>query len=197
MALAHPDVHVVALRDSLHVGTKKLVWTEQNWNISRNRLHDFNSVGTCAANICFGFHRSSGVYIADNNGARVLCLPCTQLVCSDGVGQRTSSTLIGNDDCLVVRKNLCGLCHEVNTAEHDGRLWNCCCNARQRKRVAYMMCNILDLRYLIVMRKDHSIFFGCKSTDAVSPFFVDGGSHANKVRRGISKLRLCEKTHFH
>jgi hypothetical protein len=86
VALTHPDVHVVAAGQALHVRAEELVRQEQDRPVGRDGGDDRDRVGRRTADVGLGLDLGARVDVRDDDSARVLGLPGAQLVSRDGVG---------------------------------------------------------------------------------------------------------------
>ena len=201
VALAGPDVQVLAAGDAPHVRAEELVGAEQHLAVLGNRRHDLDGVRRRAADVGLGLHRGRGVDVGNDDGAGMLGLPGSQLVGGDRVGQRAARPLIGNQHGLVRAENLGGLGHEMHAAEHDRVLRCLGGDSRQRQRVTDVVGDVLDGRQLVVVRQQRCAAQICQSTDLGGPFLVTvdagitGRTRDNSVRQIVSghavKNRHC------
>ena len=95
VALAHPDVHVVAAGDALHVSAEELVGAEQHVLVGGDRLDDLDRVRRGAADVGLGLHRRRRVDVADHDRARMFGLPLPELVGRDRVGEEQPARASG------------------------------------------------------------------------------------------------------
>ena len=169
VALAHPDVHVVATGEALHVGAEELVGAEQDVPVGRDRLDDLDGVRRGAADVGLGLHGGRRVDVADHHRARVLGLPGAELIGRDRLGEAAPGAGVGDQHGLVVAQDLRRLGHEVHAAEHDRRRVDLGGDPRQPERVARVVGDVLDLRQLVVVGEDHRVAFGGEPAYLLTP----------------------------
>ena len=103
--------------------------------------------------------------------------------------------------CLQVRqqhalggiKNLGGLCHEMNTAEHNRAIGYLCRRARQLQAVACEVGNRLNLTFLVVVRQNRRIFSNLQGLD-FSDNIRDYGRHGLAplgTKNSVSSIRIA------
>ena len=157
MALAHPDVDVLAARLAFHMRAEELVREEQDLGVFGDAAHDIGSVGRGAADVALGLHRSRGIDVGNDDRAGVFGLPRTEFFWRDGVCQRAAGSQVGEQYPLLRAQDLCRLGHEMHTAEDD--LWSIGLrrDARQIQRVAHVVADVLDLRNHVVVGQDHGV----------------------------------------
>ena len=146
VALARPDVDVVAAGLPFDVRAEELVRKEQHIAIGIDRRHHVDSVRRRAADVGETLHLGGRVDVGDDDGVGVLGLPRPEVVGRDRIGERAPRPGIGDQDPLVGAEDLRGLRHEVNAAEHDLVGVDLRRDPGQRKRVTDMVCNILNCR---------------------------------------------------
>jgi hypothetical protein len=89
----------------------------------------------------------------------MFCLPGSELVGGDCLGEAASGTFVGNEDRLVHAEDLGGLGHEVDAAKHDLRCFDFGGHTTQAERIAGVMRDVLNLGQLIVVRQNDGVFF--------------------------------------
>ncbi len=87
VALAHPDVDVLAAGDPLDVGAQELVREEEDLLVLRDGADDVGGVGGGAADVGLGLDRGGGVDVGHHDRTGVLRLPVPHVLGGDGVGQ--------------------------------------------------------------------------------------------------------------
>src|SRR5699024_7645296 len=120
VALAHPHVDVLAAGGALDVGAEELVGKEEDLLLLGDGADHVGGVGGGAADVGLGLDRGGGVDVGDHHRTGVLGLPVAHVLGGDGVGQGAARVGVGQQDGLLRGEDLCGLGHEVHTAEDDG-----------------------------------------------------------------------------
>ena len=162
-----------------------LVGNKEEGSIRRSCLHDFHRVAACADHISQCLHTRTAVDVGDD--VIVLCRVIGEerlkFFSRTGIGQGTPRVHVGNDDGLRGVQDLCGLTHEVNTAEDNDvgiRLGGL--NA-QAKRVSHEVGHVLDLLNLVVMGEDDCIPLAFESQNLSRQIGGMGVAHRDEWNR--------------
>src|SRR5919204_5780960 len=102
----------------------------------------------------------------------MLTLPLPQLIAVDCRRQRTSCSEVRKQHRFLRGQYGGCLSHEVHTTEDDHVGFGFCRLATQAERVAYKIGDILDLRSLVVVRKNDRISLAREMPDLLVQFFV-------------------------
>ena len=139
------------------MGAEELVRAEEHRPVDGDARHHVDRVRRRAADVRLRLHRGRGVHVADDHRARVLGLPCAQLLGGDRVGQRAACGRVGDQHRLVLAEDLGRLRHEVDAAVDDGRLLHVGSDPAERQRVADVVRHVLDLGPLVVVGEDDRV----------------------------------------
>ena len=121
VALAHPELHVVAPERLLEPGAEEDVGQEEDRPLRRDRADDRRGVAAGHAVIRLGLDRRRGVDVAHDHRPRMRRLPGAQLLDGDRVGERAAGGLVGNQHRARHVEDLGRLGHEVDAAHRDDR----------------------------------------------------------------------------
>jgi len=155
VTLSHPYVDVLTIGHATHVGPEVHVRQKEDLLIGGDGIDDLDGVPGSTAVITFRFDLGRGVHVRDDDGARMLGLPCTELSGVDGRGEGTAGSEVGQQDGLGRRENGGRLGHEMNAAEDDdvrrspGRLTG------EAERVTDEIGDVLHLGPFVVMGENH------------------------------------------
>ena len=157
-AAAVPEVHLASelagdVRAEVGVGQ------EHDFAVSRNRRDDLFGVARGAADVDGRLRRGGGVDVCDHDRFRVGGAIGTDFVGIRHVRHRAACVWRGVEDNRLGGKDLGGLGHETDAAEDDHRRVAFGGLARQLKRVAREVRDVLHLANGVVVREDDGVPF--------------------------------------
>ena len=156
VTLTHPNMHLPP-GHFLDVATEEHVGKEEDLFILGNGIDDFHCVTRRAADIGLRLDFRRRVDVADDHGVGMLLFPLPELLRGDGVCEGATRLEVRKEHLFVRTKNRSRFGHEVDAAKDDqigvglGRL------ACQGEGVPCEVGEILNLRDLIVMRKEDRV----------------------------------------
>ncbi len=139
-----------------HIGCQIPIRYKQDF-LFRNRLHHPNRIGRGTADVAFRLHRRTGVDIAHRCCVRMLCPGPAQLLCRNGLRQRTACIFCRKKNGFLWGENFGALCHKVNPAKDNNVLPQVRSLLAESKGIPHQIRNFLYFRRLIVMSQHNSI----------------------------------------
>ncbi|SRR5690554_4262193 len=96
-----------------------------------------------------------------------------KLIGGAAVSQRTTGGKVRNKDPFQGAQYLCCLTHEVNTAEHNDIGSGLCSPLSKGKTVSHKIGNILNFRFLVIVRQNNGVFLFPEFIYVLNDFFFD------------------------
>src|SRR5882672_11489577 len=153
VTLALPHVHRAA-GHLLEVGAEKHVGQKEDLFVFRDCADHALRIPRRAAVVAQRLHFGGGVYVRNDDRARVFGLPGSELGGVDGVGQRAARRQVWNEHSFGRTQDRRRLGHEVDSAEHDYVGVRCRSLAGKPERVADILRRVrreVDLLYRHVL----------------------------------------------
>ena len=189
VTLAAPDVQPPA-RLALDERSQPHIGSEQDLGVlavlAPDVLDDLHGVRGGAAEVGLRLDLGGGVHVHHHDRPGVLCLPGSQLVGGDGVGQRAAGPQVWQQHGLLGTQDRRRLGHEVHAAEGDHRRVAGSGLTGERERVPEEIRHVLDLRALVVVRKDDRVALAGEFANLVLQF----GDLARRGGAGDRSVRL-------
>ena len=153
---AVPEHHVAA--GFLHEPTAEVyVWRKDQLLLRRKGVDDVLGVGAGAADIGEGFQLRRAVDVAYDFMVGVLLLELAEDRGRAAVRQRATRLQVGEQHFFRGAQHFGGLGHEVNTGEDDDVGIGLGGLLAQAQAVADVIGDVLDLRFLVIMRQDDGV----------------------------------------
>lgn len=151
-------------------------------------------VGRSADDVAERLDGRRAVDVGYDDVIRILRFECGERIGRTAIGQRAAGVQIRNDNFLVGVENFGRLGHKMDPGKDDqigvgfGRL------ARQSQRVADVIGQVLDDRFLVVVRQDDGVFFLPESVDLRDQIQRRIDGHIDVANLRIQYHRLGHET---
>ena len=161
MAGTVPQQHIAPC-NAVYIITQVLIWPEYDFFILRKTFHYLTRIGRSNHYIRQSLDGSCSIYIRYNRMTGMLFDKFFKFVCRTTVGQRTACIQIGNKHFFIRTDNFCRLSHKMHTAQNNYISFCFGSPLSQSQTVSYIIGNILNGIFLIVMSQNNSILFFAK-----------------------------------
>ena len=150
--------HHIAACFFIQVAPQVDVRREDDRLFLRNTFDDMDGIGGGAADICKRFQFSAAIDIAYHHVVRVAFFEFAKNRSGAGVSQATARLEVRQQHFFVGRQHFGRFGHKMHTREDDDIGIRFGSLLAQAEAVAYIIRDILNIRILIIMRQNDSIF---------------------------------------
>ena len=150
MASTIPQKHISAC-NWIYIPTEVTVGTENNLFIFWKAFNYFLSIRRCHNYISQCFYCCRCVYITDNSVARMLYNEFSEIISVATIGEWTSGRRIWNQHFFIRTNYFASFSHKINATHHNYWRIYFISLLSQSKTVAYIVGNILNFAFLIIV----------------------------------------------
>ena len=172
---------------ALHPASEIAIRCKQHRPVLRQLTNEVNGVAAGADQVALGLHGGGAVDVAHHQVIGMLCPESGEFIGGAVVRQGAAGIEIREHHGFLRAEDLGGLRHEVNAAEGDHIGIGAGGLAGQLKRVTDEIGDVLNFRFLVVVREHHGIAFPLQPLDRLHKGGVS--AHRGSDRAGWRQPR--------